>query len=127
VVRLGINPMIQPEPEDLPKDNPKLEIAVLSDADAQTFPTIRVSLNSNFRLICHGGDIIQHPSDTNVFTMKMEILFKPASTSLGRSKRLVNGILIPIQMLQSTKTYYPRSSRFKDKASPNFDKASDNA
>ncbi|GJT17757.1 hypothetical protein Tco_0876463 [Tanacetum coccineum] len=26
----GINPMIQPEPEDLPKDNPKLEIAVLS-------------------------------------------------------------------------------------------------
>ncbi|GJX79562.1 RNA-directed DNA polymerase, eukaryota [Tanacetum coccineum] len=31
VVRLGINPMIQPEPEDLPKDNPKLEIAVLSD------------------------------------------------------------------------------------------------
>ncbi|GKA95474.1 hypothetical protein Tco_0817512 [Tanacetum coccineum] len=32
VVRLGINPMIQPEPEDLPKDNPKLEIAVLSDA-----------------------------------------------------------------------------------------------
>ncbi|GJX49120.1 hypothetical protein Tco_0275965 [Tanacetum coccineum] len=31
VVRLGINPMIQPEPEDLPKDNPKLEIAVLSE------------------------------------------------------------------------------------------------
>ncbi|GJQ96128.1 retrovirus-related pol polyprotein from transposon TNT 1-94 [Tanacetum coccineum] len=30
VVRLGINPMIQPELEDLPKDNPKLEIAVLS-------------------------------------------------------------------------------------------------
>ncbi|GJR54171.1 hypothetical protein Tco_1404692 [Tanacetum coccineum] len=29
VVRLGINPMIQPEPEDLLKDNPKLEIAVL--------------------------------------------------------------------------------------------------
>ncbi|GJX92287.1 hypothetical protein Tco_0345613 [Tanacetum coccineum] len=29
VVRLGINPMIQPELKDLPKDNPKLEIAVL--------------------------------------------------------------------------------------------------
>ncbi|GJT58695.1 hypothetical protein Tco_1002228 [Tanacetum coccineum] len=33
VVRLGINPMIQPEPEDLPKDNPKLEIAVLRFQD----------------------------------------------------------------------------------------------
>ncbi|GJW01789.1 retrovirus-related pol polyprotein from transposon TNT 1-94 [Tanacetum coccineum] len=32
VVRLGINPMIQPEPDDLPKDNPKLEIAVLSES-----------------------------------------------------------------------------------------------
>ncbi|GJS83174.1 hypothetical protein Tco_0749715 [Tanacetum coccineum] len=32
VVRLGINPMIQPEPKDLPKDNPKLEIAVLRDS-----------------------------------------------------------------------------------------------
>ncbi|GJS38088.1 putative reverse transcriptase domain-containing protein [Tanacetum coccineum] len=35
VVRLGINPMIQPEPEDLPKDNPKLEIAVLRPRDGQ--------------------------------------------------------------------------------------------
>ncbi|GJW05847.1 nucleotide-binding alpha-beta plait domain-containing protein [Tanacetum coccineum] len=35
VVRLGINPMIQPEPEDLPKDNPKLEIAVLSVVSVQ--------------------------------------------------------------------------------------------
>ncbi|GJY66492.1 retrovirus-related pol polyprotein from transposon TNT 1-94 [Tanacetum coccineum] len=33
VVRLGINPMIQPEPEDLPKDNPKLEIAVLRTSE----------------------------------------------------------------------------------------------
>ncbi|GJX85809.1 hypothetical protein Tco_0336583 [Tanacetum coccineum] len=38
VVRLGINPMIQPEPEDLPKDNPKLEIAVLSQ-DSVKFKT----------------------------------------------------------------------------------------
>ncbi|GKC02700.1 hypothetical protein Tco_0994310, partial [Tanacetum coccineum] len=28
-IQLGINPMIQPEPKDLPKDNPKLDIAVL--------------------------------------------------------------------------------------------------
>ncbi|GJY91181.1 hypothetical protein Tco_0506377 [Tanacetum coccineum] len=33
VVRLGINPMIQPEPEDLPKDNPKLKITVLSNIE----------------------------------------------------------------------------------------------
>ncbi|GJX92564.1 retrovirus-related pol polyprotein from transposon TNT 1-94 [Tanacetum coccineum] len=35
VVRLRINPMIQLEPEDLPKDNPKLEIAVLRWQSAQ--------------------------------------------------------------------------------------------
>ncbi|GJW57459.1 retrovirus-related pol polyprotein from transposon TNT 1-94 [Tanacetum coccineum] len=35
VVRLGINHMIQPEPEDLPKDNPKLEIAVLSEDEEE--------------------------------------------------------------------------------------------
>ncbi|GJX75693.1 hypothetical protein Tco_0322504, partial [Tanacetum coccineum] len=39
VVRLGINPMIQPEPEDLPKDNPKLEIAVLSITDIKSVLT----------------------------------------------------------------------------------------
>ncbi|GJS52803.1 hypothetical protein Tco_0626165 [Tanacetum coccineum] len=39
VVRLGINPMIQPEPEDLPKDNPKLEIAVLRQKpDLSAYP-----------------------------------------------------------------------------------------
>ncbi|GJU55016.1 reverse transcriptase domain-containing protein [Tanacetum coccineum] len=36
VRRIGINPMIQPEPEDLPKDNPKLEIAVLSVTGSYT-------------------------------------------------------------------------------------------
>ncbi|GJS94094.1 hypothetical protein Tco_0801062 [Tanacetum coccineum] len=40
VVRLGINPMIQPEPEDLPKDNPKIEIAVLRRREKR-------SLNNN--------------------------------------------------------------------------------
>ncbi|GJY00835.1 hypothetical protein Tco_0358987 [Tanacetum coccineum] len=34
-LRLGINPMIQPELEDLPKDNPKLEIVVLRWQSAQ--------------------------------------------------------------------------------------------
>ncbi|GJY70095.1 hypothetical protein Tco_0473077 [Tanacetum coccineum] len=38
----GINPMIQPEPEDLPKDNPKLEIAVL-----RTFRVILFSIHND--------------------------------------------------------------------------------
>ncbi|GKB16621.1 hypothetical protein Tco_0850544 [Tanacetum coccineum] len=48
VVRLGINPMIQPEPEDLPKDNPKLEIAVLRQTimKAQDLKT-KTSANSD--------------------------------------------------------------------------------
>ncbi|GJW45457.1 hypothetical protein Tco_0074256 [Tanacetum coccineum] len=63
VVRLGINPMIQPEPEDLPKDNPKLEIAVLRQ--------YLVDISENIR------------SDTDeVFTMKMEILLESASNKL---------------------------------------------
>ncbi|GJX35237.1 putative ribonuclease H-like domain-containing protein [Tanacetum coccineum] len=41
VVRLGINPMIQPESKDLPKDNPKLEIAVLSSKNS------RIRMNAN--------------------------------------------------------------------------------
>ncbi|GJQ91849.1 retrovirus-related pol polyprotein from transposon TNT 1-94 [Tanacetum coccineum] len=53
--RLGnINPMIQPESEDLPWIIQKLEIA----------------------------ESLEHPSNTNVFTMKMEILLEPASNKL---------------------------------------------
>ncbi|GJZ91603.1 gag-pol polyprotein [Tanacetum coccineum] len=57
VVRLGINPMIQPEPEDLPKDNPKLEIAVLrrhhgpSDAMHNPLPAFGFILNQETYLI----------------------------------------------------------------------------
>ncbi|GJU10284.1 retrovirus-related pol polyprotein from transposon TNT 1-94 [Tanacetum coccineum] len=65
VVRLGINPMIQPKLEDLPKDNPKLEIAVLRliAAIETTYGLVmqcitpsqpfRV-LQQNLVLICHG-------------------------------------------------------------------------
>ncbi|GJT02613.1 hypothetical protein Tco_0823782 [Tanacetum coccineum] len=53
----GINPMIQPEPEDLPKDNPKLEIAVLrrhhgpSDAMHNPLPAFGFILNQETYLI----------------------------------------------------------------------------
>ncbi|GJV88253.1 putative reverse transcriptase domain-containing protein [Tanacetum coccineum] len=71
VVRLGINPMIQPEPEDLPKDNPKLEIAVLSLQAVNKSPTqYPCDICQNIRVILL------------VFTMKMEILLEPASNKL---------------------------------------------
>ncbi|GJR95327.1 hypothetical protein Tco_0267501 [Tanacetum coccineum] len=46
------NPMIQPEPEDLPKDNPKLEIAVLRPSDAMHNPSHSHSGSSNQKT-CH--------------------------------------------------------------------------
>ncbi|GJW93573.1 zf-CCHC domain-containing protein [Tanacetum coccineum] len=58
VVRLGINPMIQPEPEDLPKDNPKLEIAVLR------FETYVKSKDLDLWHVITNGDfqpIVQNP------------------------------------------------------------------
>ncbi|GKA77266.1 hypothetical protein Tco_0783727 [Tanacetum coccineum] len=51
VVRLGINPMIQPEPEDLPKDNPKLEIAVLR---YNIYTVKRSSQNRRYKRWCCG-------------------------------------------------------------------------
>ncbi|GJW92768.1 retrovirus-related pol polyprotein from transposon TNT 1-94 [Tanacetum coccineum] len=58
VVRLGINPMIQPEPEDLPKDNPKLEIAVLrwqsapaSELLNQNALIVRLEPESNLNIV----------------------------------------------------------------------------
>ncbi|GJX13372.1 retrovirus-related pol polyprotein from transposon TNT 1-94 [Tanacetum coccineum] len=110
VVRLGINLMIQPEPEDLPKDNPKLEIAVLrmkkkcmdKGSKERSHPhNLRQKPGQyiccqNHKLIADiENDIMdpvmqcttllshsEHPSDTNVFTMKMEILLEPASNKL---------------------------------------------
>ncbi|GJX04956.1 hypothetical protein Tco_0190872 [Tanacetum coccineum] len=71
VVRLGINPMIQPEPEDLPKDNPKLEIAVLSSQAVNKSPTqYPCDICQNIRVILL------------VFTMKMEILLESTSNKL---------------------------------------------
>ncbi|GJW14895.1 hypothetical protein Tco_0019028 [Tanacetum coccineum] len=72
----GINPMIQPEPEDLPKDNPKLEIAVLSSTQAVIKSPMPISLSIIARNI---------RSDTIVFTMKMENLLGASSKqALGR-------------------------------------------
>ncbi|GKA00113.1 hypothetical protein Tco_0672663 [Tanacetum coccineum] len=70
--RLGINPMIQPEPEDIPKDNPKLEIAVLSSQAVNKSPTqYPCDIFQNIRVILL------------VFTMKMEILLESTSNKLS--------------------------------------------
>ncbi|GJV73678.1 retrovirus-related pol polyprotein from transposon TNT 1-94 [Tanacetum coccineum] len=64
---------------------------------------------------------IQHPSDTNVFTMKMEILLEPASNKLlvGQTVVTVSQSTkvdsLPHVHAHSTKTIYHESSRFKDK------------
>ncbi|GJS43797.1 putative reverse transcriptase domain-containing protein [Tanacetum coccineum] len=71
VVRLGINPMIQPEPEDLPKDNPKLEIAVLSndvlDPTSSHLPNVAHVL----------------PRIDNAVRMRTRSARRPAAESLG--------------------------------------------
>ncbi|GJQ93527.1 reverse transcriptase domain-containing protein [Tanacetum coccineum] len=72
VVRLGINPMIQPEPEDLPKDNPKLEIAVLSSQ--------AVNKESSGKILVLSATISE--LILLVFTMKMEILLESTSNKL---------------------------------------------
>ncbi|GJT38908.1 hypothetical protein Tco_0938773 [Tanacetum coccineum] len=130
----GINPMIQPEPEDLPKDNPKLEIAVLrikkkcmDKGSKQRSPPHNLRQKPGQYICCQNHKLIadiendimdpvmqcttlshhiggksapasnsqlyqksysrsldnaRTPSDTNVFTMKMEILLEPASNKL---------------------------------------------
>ncbi|GJY49193.1 hypothetical protein Tco_0439149 [Tanacetum coccineum] len=81
----GINPMIQPELEDLPKDNPELEIAVLrthSYSNDMYEQSSRLQAVNNSPKQYHRDYMPEHPSDTYVFIMKMEILLEPASNKL---------------------------------------------
>ncbi|GJT53396.1 hypothetical protein Tco_0988450 [Tanacetum coccineum] len=102
VVRLGINPMIQPEPEDLPKDNPKLEIAVL-----RSQAVYKIQTQSSW-IFAHTAE------DTNVFTMKDgNLLGVNIKQALGRSNG-GNDNLNPIQML-IYKTVHQKAQDLKDK------------
>ncbi|GJS43641.1 hypothetical protein Tco_0568684 [Tanacetum coccineum] len=69
----GINPMIQPEPEDLPKDNPKLEIAVLRFTSLFITETYAISLV----IFARTSEVILMYT-----TMKMEILLSKHQTTL---------------------------------------------
>ncbi|GJT62277.1 reverse transcriptase domain-containing protein, partial [Tanacetum coccineum] len=83
VVRLGINPMIQPEPEDLPKDNPKLEIAVLSSVVPKpkcTIESLRHEINKiSFRTAFHFQHLLTSSSSqasyqSDVFPAKKPLI-----------------------------------------------------
>ncbi|GJV53727.1 hypothetical protein Tco_1449468 [Tanacetum coccineum] len=77
--------MIQPEPEDLPKDNPKLEIAVLRShshfktlvGTSSSSQAVNKSPTQYHCDICQNIRVI-----LLVFTMKMEILLESASNKL---------------------------------------------
>ncbi|GJS57628.1 putative ribonuclease H-like domain-containing protein [Tanacetum coccineum] len=63
VVRLGINPMIQPEPEDLPKDNPKLEIESLEvmefeSAQSNTTAKLPILKLGEYEIIKRNGTLV---------------------------------------------------------------------
>ncbi|GJY76402.1 hypothetical protein Tco_0481518 [Tanacetum coccineum] len=78
VVRLGINPMIQPEPEDLPKDNPKLEIAVLrihKDGDAMPlFPPAEVRIHYLHAHCSNTKTFYKHQADSRSKQTELKIL-----------------------------------------------------
>ncbi|GJU26608.1 hypothetical protein Tco_1165229 [Tanacetum coccineum] len=61
--------MIQPEPEDLPKDNPKLEIAVLSYCNALPLSAIRVSLTETMSL-CSGDTPLSMTSNSEIVVIE---------------------------------------------------------
>ncbi|GJR43045.1 putative ribonuclease H-like domain-containing protein [Tanacetum coccineum] len=83
VVRLGINPMIQLEPEDLPKDNPKLEIAVLRwpNASASCTKTKMHYIESRAKRSIKIS-LGQHSITKLVEHHQMEILLEPSSNKL---------------------------------------------
>ncbi|GJU15669.1 putative ribonuclease H-like domain-containing protein [Tanacetum coccineum] len=88
VVRLGINPMIQPEPEDLPKDNPKLEIAVLSEVLRDPTP--------DFKLTDESHVLLKVPRKDNMYSVDLKNVV-PQGASLCKCKtmnKLVRGNLV---------------------------------
>ncbi|GJT07805.1 retrovirus-related pol polyprotein from transposon TNT 1-94 [Tanacetum coccineum] len=61
----GINPMIQPEPEDLPKDNPKLEIAVLRSDTYTGNPVKEIPLKIEINYLITMSDPLHRISGGN--------------------------------------------------------------
>ncbi|GJV02506.1 zinc finger, CCHC-type containing protein [Tanacetum coccineum] len=105
VVRLGINPMIQPEPEDLPKDNPKLEIVVLRTVVRLLYPKMKTLDERGIKCIFVGyakhskafGFYVIEPNDSvsinSIIDTKDAIFDENRFSSVPRlsQRSLVNG------------------------------------
>ncbi|GJZ06233.1 putative ribonuclease H-like domain-containing protein [Tanacetum coccineum] len=85
VVRLGINPMIQPEPEDLPKDNLKLEIAVLRCDNGTEFKNKDVIEFCGSKGIKREYSNARTPQQNGVAKRKNMTLIEAARTMLADS------------------------------------------
>ncbi|GJS67840.1 hypothetical protein Tco_0682405 [Tanacetum coccineum] len=83
VVRLGINPVIQPEPEDLPKDNPKLEIAVLRS------PVLWAKIGESSLI---GPELVQETTD------KVVLIKEKLKTARDRQKSYADNRRKPLEL-----------------------------
>ncbi|GJR57645.1 hypothetical protein Tco_1499807 [Tanacetum coccineum] len=131
VVRLGINPMIQPEPEDLPKDNPKLEIAVLSFEGVEELKRnvwIKGWQSAQLSIVLKPNALSSLEDRDQSYLVRTTFPFQTLVehhkfTSAIKSQTVVElGNLNPIQMHKSSKTFYlGKLKDLKTKTSANAD------
>ncbi|GJT53506.1 putative ribonuclease H-like domain-containing protein [Tanacetum coccineum] len=101
VVRLGINPMIQPEPEDLPKDNPKLEIAVLRSVINELTSGEIVSLNF-IESIKEARSRVQDLTSGEIVSLNFIESIKEARS---RVQDLTSGEIVSLNLLSRTRKF----------------------
>ncbi|GJW47229.1 reverse transcriptase domain-containing protein [Tanacetum coccineum] len=99
VVRLGINPMIQPELEDLPKDNPKLEIAVLRSVINELTSGEIVSLNF-IESIKEARSRVQDLTSGEIVSLNFIESIKEARS---RVQDLTSGEIVSLNLLSRTR------------------------
>ncbi|GJW88256.1 hypothetical protein Tco_0163596 [Tanacetum coccineum] len=80
--------MIQPERRDLPRDNPLVSVEVLRYDKKRSKSENKGIVPTEMELVLEQTQQ-EHPSDTKVFTMKMEILLEPTSNKLYGRYRII--------------------------------------
>ncbi|GJS68336.1 hypothetical protein Tco_0682901 [Tanacetum coccineum] len=104
--------------QDLPRENPLVSVEVLRY-------DIKRSKSENKRIVPTEMELVleqtqqEHPSDTKVFTMKMEILLEPTSNKLYGSSNTISEDYIKMEM------QIPRSSRVKFIATCSYSRLND--